>query len=131
MIEINAYELLEKAREAKKNSYSPYSGFSVGAALLGKSGRIYLGCNVENSAFTPTCCGERAAVFTAVSGGEREFLAVAVVGDMKPCTPCGVCRQVLAEFCGEDFPIITEGEDGKPLIFTLGELLPKAFVYEK
>lgn len=130
MREINAFELLEKAKEAKKNSYSPYSGFEVGAALLGKSGKIYLGCNIENSAFSPTCCAERAALFSAVSGGEREFLAVAVVGDTKPCMPCGVCRQALAEFCAADFSVITEGSDGEPEFSTLGELLPHAFAYK-
>ena len=130
MAEINVRELLEKAREAKGNSYSPYSGFAVGAALLGKSGKIYLGCNIDNSAFSPTCCAERAAVFSAVSGGEREFDAVAVVGDSTPCTPCGVCRQVLAEFCSAELPVITENADGTPKIFTLGQLLPEAFAYK-
>ena len=123
--------LLEKAKEAKKNSYSPYSGFSVGAALLGKNGKIYLGCNIENSAFTPTCCAERVALFSAVSEGEREFEAIAIVGDSKPCTPCGVCRQALSEFCGEDFSVITESEVGETQACTLGELLPRAFAFKK
>ena len=131
MIERDMACLLDNAREAKKNSYSPYSGFSVGAALLGKSGKIYLGCNIENSAYSPTCCAERAALFSAVSNGEREFSAIAIVGDSSPCTPCGVCRQVLSEFCSEDMPLIVEDGDGKPLAYTLGELLPKAFGFKK
>ena len=123
--------LLDKAREAKKNSYSPYSGFSVGAALLGKSGKIYLGCNIENSSYSPTCCAERAALFSAVSNGERAFLAIAIVGDSSPCMPCGVCRQALSEFCSEDMPVIVEDGERKPLEYTLGELLPKAFGFKK
>lgn len=131
MTERDILELLAMAKKAKKNSYSPYSGFSVGAALLGKSGKIYLGCNIENSAYSPTCCAERAALFSAVSDGEREFSAIAVVGDRAPCSPCGVCRQVLSEFCSEDFPVIVEDGDGAPLTYTLGELLPMAFSFKK
>ena len=127
MTEKDLRELLEKAREARKNSYSPYSGFAVGAALLGKSGKIYSGCNVENGAYTPTCCAERVAVFSAVSEGEREFRGIAVVSDTRPCMPCGVCRQVLSEFCSQDFTVISETEDGEPQTHTLGELFPGAF----
>ena len=97
-------ELMSLAVEARKQSYSPYSSFRVGAALLAKSGKVYLGCNIENAAYTPTNCAERTALFKAVSEGEREFTAIAIVGGRGEtiadfCAPCGVCRQVLAEFC--------------------------------
>ena len=119
--------LLDRAKEAQKNAYSPYSKFSVGAALLSKNGKIYIGCNVENSSFTPTCCAERVAVFSAVADGQREFSAIAIVGDTAPCMPCGVCRQVLSEFCDNSMPIIFEGKDGEPQSISLGELLPHSF----
>jgi cytidine deaminase len=104
-------ELLELAIEAREMAYAPYSGFRVGAALVGKSGKIYKGCNVENAAYSPTNCAERTAIFKAVSEGEREFNAIAIVGGMGEtiadfCAPCGVCRQVLAEFCGPDFRVV-------------------------
>ena len=125
--EMNA--LIERAKEARKKAYSPYSGFSVGAALLTAdgSGRIYTGCNIENASFTPTCCAERVAVFSAVADGCRDFTAIAVVGNTAPCMPCGVCRQVLSEFCGKDMLIIYEGEDGEVRSITLAELLPMSF----
>ena len=124
-------ELLELAIEARKKSYSPYSGFRVGAALLGKSGKVYGGCNVENAAYSPTNCAERTAVFKAVSEGEREFSAIAIVGgkDEDPadfCAPCGVCRQVLAEFCDADFRVIL-GTPNNIQVYTLAELLPLSF----
>ena len=124
-------ELLQLAIEARKNSYSPYSGFRVGAALLGKSGKVYSGCNVENAAYSPTNCAERTAVFKAVSEGEREFPAIAIVGGKGEtladlCAPCGVCRQVLAEFCDGDFRIVL-GTPENIQVFTLAELLPLSF----
>ena len=124
-------ELLELAIEARKKSYSPYSGFRVGAALLGKSGKVYGGCNVENAAYSPTNCAERTAIFKAVSEGEREFSAIAIVGgkDEDPadfCAPCGVCRQVLAEFCDADFRVIL-GTPNNIQVYTLAELLPLSF----
>lgn len=123
-------ELLQEAIEARKFSYSPYSGFRVGAALLGKSGKVYRGCNVENAGYTPTNCAERTAVFKAVSEGEREFSAIAIVGGKEElaeiCAPCGVCRQVLAEFCDGDFRIIL-GAPEKITVCTLAELLPLSF----
>ena len=123
-------ELVSLALEARENSYSPYSGFKVGAALLTKSGKVYKGCNIENGAYSPTNCAERTAVFTAVSDGEKDFSAIAVVGgadEIKDfCPPCGVCRQVLSEFCTPDFEIhLFDGEESKT--FTLGELLPESF----
>ncbi len=124
-------ELMKLAVEARKASYSPYSNFKVGAALLGKSGKVYLGCNVENAAYTPTNCAERTAVFKAVSEGEREFLAIAIVGGSgeEPadfCAPCGICRQVLAEFCEQDFRIVL-GTPNNFKAYTLAELLPFSF----
>ena len=124
-------ELIALAAEARKMSYSPYSNFRVGAALLGKSGKVYTGCNVENAAYTPTNCAERTAVFKAVSEGEREFLAIAIVGgsgdEMSEfCAPCGICRQVLAEFCDLGFPVVL-GTPNNYKAYTLGELLPFSF----
>ena len=124
-------ELLQFAIEARKQSYSPYSNFRVGAALLTKSGKVYGGCNIENAAYTPTNCAERTAIFKAVSEGEREFTAIAIVGGKgdEPadfCAPCGVCRQVLAEFCDPDFRIIL-GTPDNIRVYTLAELLPLSF----
>ena len=124
-------ELLLKAIEARALAYAPYSDHRVGAALLGKSGKIYLGCNVENAAYTPTNCAERTAIFKAVSEGEREFTAIAIVGglgeNLSPiCAPCGVCRQVMAEFCTGDMRIIM-GTPEKITVSTLSELLPYSF----
>ena len=124
-------ELLLKAIEARSFAYAPYSDHKVGAALVGKSGKIYTGCNVENAAYTPTNCAERTAVFKAVSEGEREFVAIAIVGGMSEtiadfCAPCGVCRQVFAEFCDKDFRLVL-GNPDKLQIFTFGEILPLAF----
>ena len=125
-------ELIKKAKEAAERSYSPYSGFTVGAALLTKSGRVYLGCNIESASYSPTNCAERTAFFKAVSEGEREFLKIAIVGgkglDFKDfCPPCGVCRQVMKEFCDEGFTVIL-GKNGEEMkVLTLGELLPYGF----
>lgn len=123
--------LMTKAQEVRKNSYSPYSHFRVGAALLCKNGKIYTGCNIENAAYTPGNCAERTAIFKAVSEGERDFEALAIVGGKEGetadfCAPCGVCRQVIAEFCNKDFKIIL-GNEEKFQAYTLGELLPFAF----
>ena len=124
-------ELMALAVEARKMSYSPYSNFRVGAALLGKSGKVYLGCNVENAAYSPTNCAERTAVFKAVSEGEKEFTAIAIVGGMGEtiadfCAPCGVCRQVLAEFCDKDFRLVLGNLD-KIKTYTFEEILPLSF----
>lgn len=123
--------LMEAAVRAREFSYSPYSGYRVGAALLDKDGRIHTGCNIENAGYTPTNCAERTAVFKAVSEGARDFTAIAVVGGsgdtLDPaCTPCGVCRQVLSEFCSPDMPVIL-GTPDDLRVLTLGELLPFAF----
>ena len=123
--------LMTAAAGARKLSYAPYSNFCVGAALLARDGRIFTGCNVENAAYSPTNCAERTAVFKAVSEGVREFAAIAVVGgkrgEISPfCAPCGVCRQVLAEFCPPDFPVIL-GTPEDFRVYALNEILPLAF----
>ena len=123
--------LIIEARRAREASYSPYSHFSVGAAVLCDNGKIYRGCNIENAAYSPTCCAERVALFSAVADGERDFRAIAIVGDSAPCYPCGVCRQVMAELCREDTEIILEKGDGEPDSLKLSELLPYAFKLEK
>lgn len=121
--------LILEAYEAKKMAYMPYSGFAVGAALLGKSGKIYRGCNIENAAYSPTNCAERTAVFTAVAKGEREFTGIAIVGDGDGyLSPCGVCRQVLQEFVEpEEFTVIMVGKDYDYRAMTLAQLLPESF----
>lgn len=129
-------ELLRSAEEARGLSHSPYSNITVGAALLAKSGKVYLGANIENASYTPTVCAERTAIFSAVLAGEREFSAIAIAGGRRGEAatdgfyPCGVCRQVMAEFAGSDLVIIT-GEGEEIRIHTLGELLPAAFTKEK
>lgn len=126
-------ELLLEAIEARKNAYVPYSHFRVGAALLAKNGKIYRGCNIENAAFGSTMCAERAAFFKALSEGEREFEAIAIVGgpeggDLRPiCDPCGNCRQVMAEFCGGGFEIIFGSSKKDLSVYTLEQLLPLRF----
>ena len=124
-------ELMRLAEDARAYSYTPYSGFAVGAALLTKSGKVYTGCNIENASYTPTVCAERTAVFKAVSEGEKEFAAIAIIGGPagekgRFCAPCGVCRQVLREFCELDFRILL-GSVEKVQACTLGELLPTSF----
>lgn len=122
-------ELMEKAIDAKKNSYSPYSNFKVGAALLTKDDEIYTGCNIESVSYTPSCCAERTAFFKAVSEGKKEFKAIAITGDTPFCYPCGVCRQVMSEFCDDDFKIYV-GNDKEYKEYTLKELLPYSFDME-
>ena len=127
-------ELLQKATEARRLAYAPYSHYKVGACLLTKDGQLYSGCNIENAAFGPSICAERTAIFKAVSEGVRDFAAIAIVGgpenaeenDLSPAYPCGVCRQVMAEFCGKDFRIYC-GNPQNPEEYTLEELLPKSF----
>lgn len=128
-------ELIEKAKKAAENSYSPYSGYTVGAALLSKDGKVFTGCNIENAAYSPTNCAERTAVFKAVSEGVREFEKIAVVGgyrlDFKDYfAPCGVCRQVLREFCDEDFIILLGKNANEYKRLSLKELLPCSFSNE-
>lgn len=126
-------ELIKTALDARNFSYVPYSGYAVGAALLGENGKVYSGCNIENAAYGPTNCAERTAFFKAVSEGERSFKAIAVCGGKKgekPETyayPCGVCRQVMREFCRDDFQIIVAKSFEEYEIYTLSELLPHGF----
>ena len=128
-------ELVKKAYEAQSYSYCPYSGFQVGAALLTQNGKVYTGCNIENAAFSPTNCAERTAVFKAVSEGETQFQAIAIVGNKKGapeeewefCTPCGVCRQVMLEFVDPHTFEILLGKGKEIRKFTLSQLLPESF----
>lgn len=126
-------ELIETAIEMMKFSYVPYSGFRVGAALLAKNGTVYRGCNIENAGYTPSNCAERTAFFKAVSEGVKEFDAIAVVGGKDGVlteftAPCGVCRQVMMEFCDpESFEIILATDPENYQVMTLGELLPYGF----
>ena len=110
-------ELVVCALDAQKHAYAPYSGFTVGAALLTKAGKVYLGCNIENKSFSPTVCAERVALFKAVRDGVYKHF----------CTPCGVCRQALSEFCAPEFRVIFGDDTGDCEIHTLGELLPFSF----
>ncbi len=120
-------DLIAHAMEAREYAYAPYSRFKVGAALLGKSGRVYTGCNVENASYPAGTCAERCAVGKAVSEGEREFTAIAVNGDSQgPCAPCGICRQVLCEF-NPNMRVIMTNLVGDTLISAASELLPGAF----
>ena len=123
--ELDRDDLVRRAKAARESAYAPYSGYQVGAALLGRSGRIYTGANVENAAFSPTICAERAAVAKAVTDGEREFTAIAVA-TKDGATPCGVCRQVLREFAEEMIVIIADAE-GNIRETTLKALLPDSF----
>lgn len=128
--------LIRLAFDAREKAYVPYSGFAVGAALLAENGTIYQGCNIENAAFTPTICAERTAFFKAVYDGIRDFKAIAIVGGKKEvprdqcelCAPCGVCRQVMREFCNPDtFRIILASNETDYQVYTLNELLPLGF----
>ena len=128
---MNTQELFSQAQKALQNSYSPYSNFKVGAALLSKQGKIYTGCNIENASFGATNCAERTAFFKAVSEGETDFEAIAITainkdGNEATATPCGICLQVMAEFCKPDFQIILK-QNGEIKVYTLSQLLPNAF----
>ncbi len=127
-------QLMEEAKKARKNAYAPYSNFAVGAALLTESGALYTGCNIENAAYGPGNCAERTAFFKAVSEGERSFAKIAIVGGaegsdpVEMCAPCGICRQVMREFCDpESFEILLQDGKGRVVSFTLGQLFPHGF----
>ena len=125
-------QLIDTAIYQLKYSYTPYSNFKVGAALLAKNGQVYTGCNIENAGYTATNCAERTAIFKAVSEGYREFQAIAIISDSEEVTsPCGVCRQVMAEFCGPEFEVTMVSCKGDYKTVTLEELLPYAFSMKK
>lgn len=133
MIDDNKIKLLcQKAIDMRAVSYAPYSDFLVGSAVLLEDGSIYTGCNIENSAFGPSICAERTAIFKAVSEGKRDFAAIAIAGgkrgnELQYCAPCGVCRQVMREFCKSSFKICLAKSADDYKEFTLGELLPESF----
>lgn len=126
-------KLCELAREAMTHAYVPYSGYQVGAALLCADGTVYQGCNIENASYSPTVCAERTAFFKAVSEGEREFTAIAIAGGISGeapveyAYPCGICRQVMQEFCRDDFVIYVVNSEQDYQRYTLKELLPFGF----
>lgn len=119
-------ELIKRAIKASENAYAPYSGYKVGAALLTENGKIYEGANIENASYSPTVCAERVAIFKAVFENERNFKALAVYGK-NMAYPCGVCRQVLSEFCSPQMKIYVVKDEDNFEEITLGELLPKSF----
>ena len=125
-------KLIEMAVDAMRHAYAPYSGYKVGAALLCKDGSVYCGCNIENASYSPTNCAERTAFFKAIYDGHREFTAIAVCGGKDGMItggfpPCGVCRQVMREFCEDDFLIYMVGAEGSYETVTLSQLLPYSF----
>ena len=127
-------ELISEAKKARERAYAPYSKHYVGAALLTKDGKLYHGCNIENAAYGPTNCAERTAFFKAIYDGERDFSKIAIVGGLEgtdgndTCAPCGICRQVMMEFCNpETFKVILANGTEVPLEYSLKELLPLGF----
>ena len=123
--------LMEAAQSARERAYAPYSKFCVGAALLCESGKVYTGCNIENASYSATVCAERVAIFAALASGENRFVAMAISGGNADeaggfCAPCGVCRQVLTEFCQSDFSLVL-GTAENYRVYTLGELMPLSF----
>lgn len=132
---MNEEELAICAQQAMQKAYAPYSHFFVGAALLTASGRVYTGANIENASYGASICAERSAFAKAVSDGEREFVGIAICGGSqgkitKACLPCGICRQVMSEFCDSHFEVILVEEKGLK-IYSLGELFPEAFALEE
>lgn len=134
-MKVSYEQLIENAIEARKMAYTPYSKYKVGAALLSSDNKIIKGCNIENAAYGPTNCAERTAFFKAVSEGVKEFSAIAIVGGLENETdlfsgyafPCGVCRQVMREFCASEFEIVVARSTDDYKVYTLGELLPESF----
>ncbi len=130
MTKLDKERLLSAAREARRSAYAPYSGFTVGAALLAEDGRVFTGCNIENAAYSPTLCAERVALGAAVAAGARRFSGLCVVGghgeEEGACPPCGVCRQTLIELASGEMPVLFIGKDGLTER-TLSELLPYTF----
>ncbi|MFP5113644.1 cytidine deaminase [Bacillaceae bacterium C204] len=128
---MNIEHLIEEAKRAREKAYAPYSKFGVGAALLTKDGKVYLGCNIENAAYSMCNCAERTALFKAYSEGDKDFQMLAVVADTdRPCSPCGACRQVISELCSKDMKVILTNLKGDILEITVENLLPGAFTPE-
>ena len=132
-MEYDIKELIRTALSMRKMSYAPYSHFNVGAALLSKDGRVFTGCNIENASYTPTNCAERTAFFKAVSEGAKDFELIVIAGGMEDakeldfCPPCGVCRQVMSEFCDGSFKIILARSETEYVTYSLEESLPLRF----
>lgn len=130
-------ELIQTALDARKNAYAPYSHYQVGAALLSSDGTIYSGCNIENASYGATNCAERTAFFSAVSEGERDFLAIAITGGLEGeeisdyAVPCGICRQIMQEFCGDDFQVIVAKSTEDFRQYPFSEILPFGFDGDK
>ncbi|MBR0445561.1 MAG: cytidine deaminase [Clostridia bacterium] len=121
-------KMLDLAEEAMHHAYTPYSNFQVGACLRTSDGEYYLGCNIENASYTPTVCAERTAMFKAVFDGKRSFDGIAIIcSGNNPSFPCGVCRQVLSEFCEPGMPVLSSNRNREYTVCTLGELLPHSF----
>ena len=128
---MEAIQLMEEAKKARANTYIPYSKFKVGAALLTKDGKVYHGCNIENAAYSMCNCAERTAIFSAYAVKDTEFEALAVVADTeRPCSPCGACRQVIAELCPKDMIVYLTNLKGDVQEITVEQLLPGAFLPE-
>lgn len=128
---MDSKNLIEQSKKAREKAYVPYSKFPVGAALLTEDGQVFHGCNIENAGYSMTNCAERTAIFKAVSEGHRKFVAIAVTADTEgPVSPCGACRQVLAEFCSKDMPVYLTNLKGDVSETTVGELLPGSFSAE-
>ena len=132
---MNYKELIDAAFLARKSAYAPYSNFLVGAALLTKTGKIFTGCNIENSSYSLTICAERTAFFKAVSESQKDFVAIAIVGgkdgEIDICPPCGACRQIMTEFCKDEFKIILAKSDDDWKEYSLNELFPLKFNLER
>ena len=133
---MTAEKLMDLAREAMTHAYAPYSGYQVGAALLCADGTVYQGCNIENASYGATNCAERTAFFKAVYDGKRDFVSIAVCGGKEGVItgffpPCGICRQVMREFCEDDFRIYLVGAEGSYVCWTLSQLLPFSFSAKK
>lgn len=130
-LSISSSELVDYARKVRLNAYAPYSGFAVGAAVLTRSGKIFVGCNVENSSYGATICAERVAVCSAIAAGEREVVEIALIAETdRPLKPCGICRQVLIELAPE-LRVTMANQTGAILTIPIGELLPSAFTLDK
>lgn len=128
---MDQHTLMEQSKIAREHAYVPYSKFKVGAALLTKDGEVIHGCNIENASYGLSNCAERTAIFKAVSENKRDFAAIAIVADTEgPCSPCGACRQVIAEFCAKDMPVYLTNLKGDVLETTVEQLLPGAFSLE-